>query len=129
MAILIQITDGIAGLRFSLDQARTNIGRDPENEISIDDELVSKTHAIIEAVPSTEIAGQVEYYLHDQDSTNKTFVNDEQVSLRKLRHEDIIRIGMNNFQFIEQSTTDLEETAKLHKSWIPGVFYTTKKKK
>ena len=129
MAILVQITDGKAGLRFSLDQAQTRIGRDPENEVSIDDELVSKIHAIIEAVPSPEVAGQVDYYLQDQNSTNKTFVNDEQVSLRKLKHDDVIRIGMNNFQFIEQSSEDLEETAKLHKSWIPGVFYTKKKKK
>jgi len=128
MAILVQITDGKSGLRILLDQALTRIGRDPENEVSIDDDLVSKTHAIIEAVPSTQVEGLVEYYLQDQDSTNKTYVNDEQVMLRKLQHEDVIRIGMNNFQFIEQSPEDMEETAKLHKSWIPGVFYTKKKK-
>ena len=128
MAILVQITDGKAGLRIFLDQALTRIGRDPENEVSIDDDLVSKTHAIIEAVPSTQIEGLVEYYLQDQDSTNKTFVNNERVTLCKLQHEDVIRIGMNNFQFIEQSPEDMEETAKLHKSWILGVFYTKKKK-
>ena len=128
MAILIQITDGKAGLRISLDKAMTRIGRDPENEVSLEDELVSKLHAVIEAVPSSEVEGMVEYFLQDQDSTNKTYVNDELVTLRKLQHEDIIRVGMNNFQFIEQSPEDLEETAKLHKSWIPGVYYTSKKK-
>ena len=128
MALLIQITDGKAGLRILLDQPMTRIGRDTENEVSLDDELVSKLHAVIEAVPSTEVEGQLEYYLQDQDSTNKTYVNDEPVTLRKLQHDDVIRIGMNNFQFIEQDPDDLEETAKLHKSWIPGVYYTGKKK-
>lgn len=128
MALLVQISGGKAGLRISLEQAKTRIGRDPENEISLDDELVSKLHAIIEAVPSSEREGLVEYYLQDQDSTNKTYVNDELVTLRKLQDEDIIRIGMSNFQFVEQSPEDMEETAKLHKSWIPGVYYTKKKK-
>lgn len=128
MALLIQITDDKTGLRILLDQPRTRIGRDPENEVSIDDDLVSKTHAIIEAVPSTETKGLIEYFLQDQESTNKTYVNDEPVSLRKLKHEDVIRIGMNNFQFLDQTPDDLEETAKLHKSWIPGLYYTKKKK-
>lgn len=128
MALLIQITDGKAGLRIPLHQAKTRIGRDPENEVSIEDELVSKLHAIIEAIPSSDEEGGIEFYLQDQDSTNKTYVNDELVTLRKLKNEDIIRVGINNFQFIEQSPEDMDETAKLHKSWIPGVFYTTKKK-
>lgn len=128
MALLIQITDDKKGLRILLDQPRTRIGRDPENEVSIDDELVSKIHAIIEAVPSSEKQGQIEYFVQDQESTNKTYVNDEPVSLRKLKHEDVIRVGMNNFQFLDQTPDDLEETAKLHKSWIPGVYYTKKKK-
>jgi pSer/pThr/pTyr-binding forkhead associated (FHA) protein len=128
MALLIQITDDKKGLRILLDQPRTRIGRDPENEVSIDDELVSKIHAIIEAVPSNENKGQIEYFVQDQESTNKTYVNDEPVSLRKLQHEDIIRVGMNSFQFLDQTPEDLEETAKLHKSWIPGVYYTKKKK-
>ena len=128
MALLVQITDGKAGLRIPLEQAKTRIGRDPENEISLDDELVSKLHAVIEAVPSSEVDGLIEFYIQDQDSTNKTYVNDELVTLRKLQHEDIIRIGMSNFQFSEQGPGDLDETAKLHKSWIPGVYYTKKKK-
>lgn len=128
MAILVQITDGKAGVQILLERAQTRIGRDPENEVSLDDDLVSKVHAIIEAVPSEQVKGQVDFYLHDQDSTNKTYVNDEPVTLHKLRHEDIIRIGMNNFQFIEQTPEDMDETAKLKKSWIPGVYYTEKKK-
>ena len=128
MAILIQMVDGKAGIQILIDQDQTRIGRDPENEVSLDDDLVSKLHAVIEAVPSEKIKGQVDFYLQDQESTNKTYVNDEQISLRKLQHEDIIRIGLNNFQFIEQTPEDMDETAKLKKSWIPGVYYTEKKK-
>lgn len=128
MAILIQMVDGKAGIQILLEQGQTRIGRDPENEVSLDDDLVSKLHAVIEAVPSEKIKGQVDFYLQDQESTNKTYVNDEQISLRKLKHEDIIRVGLNNFQFIEQTPEDMDETAKLKKSWIPGVYYTEKKK-
>jgi len=128
MAILVQMVDDKAGMQILLEQGQTRIGRDPENEVSLDDDLVSKLHAIIEAVPSEKVKGQVDFYLQDQESTNKTYVNDKQISLRKLKHEDIIRVGMNNFQFIEQTPEDMDETAKLKKSWIPGVYYTEKKK-
>jgi len=71
---------------------------------------------------------QVDYILQDLDSTNHTFVNDRPVSLYKLANGDVIRIGINNFRFVDDNDGGLDETSKLYKTWIPGVFYTGNKK-
>ncbi len=122
MAMLIQYTPEGAGIKLVLAKQRITIGRDSGNDISIDDDLVSKLHAVLEAVPATDGDGRVEYYLQDQDSTNHTYVNDERIRLCKLQNGDMIRIGMNNFRFMDEDEGNLGETAKLRKTWIPGVF-------
>ena len=129
MAMLIQYNEDEAGIRLPIDKQQMRIGRDTSNDISIDDDLVSKEHAILEVVMSTTEEGKLEYYLQDLKSTNHTFVNDELVSLYKLQNGDIIRIGMNNFKFVDELDGDLDETAKLHETWIPGVYVTKNKSK
>jgi len=129
MAKLIQIKDGVAGLKILLNQVQTRIGRDEENEISLDDVLVSKLHAIIEIVFNEKTQGEYDYVLQDKDSTNHTYVNDQQVNLHRLQHGDMIRIGANNFKFDDSEPLKPDETAKLHKTWIPGVYVTKNKKK
>ena len=129
MAMLIQYNEDEAGIRLPIDKQQIRIGRDPSNDISIDDDLVSKEHAILEVGMSATEEGKVEYYLQDLKSTNHTFVNDELISLYKLQNGDIIRIGMNNFKFVDELDGDLDETAKLQKTWIPGVYITKNKDK
>ncbi len=129
MAMLLQYNSDTAGIKLIIDKQRITIGRGANNDISIDDDLVSKEHAVLEVMLSTTEEGKLEYYLQDLDSTNHTYVNDEPISLFKLRNGDIIRIGINNFKFVDEFNGDLEETAKLYKTWIPGVFYTKGKKK
>ncbi len=129
MALLILLQDDVAGVRFRIDKPRFTIGRANESDISLDDELVSKEHALIEAVPVEEGGLVFDYYLHDQESTNRCFVNDEQVKLRKLQNNDVIRIGKSNFKFVDDSNDNLEETIQLHKTWFPGVYVTKKKTK
>lgn len=129
MAMLVQYNDDEAGIRLPIDKQKICIGRDTSNDISIDDDLVSKEHAVLEVVISSAEEGKLEYYLQDLNSTNHTYVNDQRISLYKLKHGDIIRIGMNNFKFLDEVSGDLDETAKLHKTWIPGVYYTKNKKK
>lgn len=122
--MLIQYNEDGAGIKLPIDRQRMRIGRDPDNEISIDDDLVSKEHAVLEVVLSPADESRLEYYLQDLDSTNHTYVNDERIRLHRLRDGDIIRIGMNNFKFVDEVHGDLDETARLHKTWIPGVYYT-----
>lgn len=128
MALLILLQDADAGVRFRIDKPRFTIGRGSDNDICLDDELVSKQHAVIEVIPQELPQLQFEYYLQDQQSTNHCFVNDEKVGLKKLQHDDIIRIGKNNFRFVDDSNDNLDETTQLHKTWFPGVYITKKKK-
>ena len=92
MALLIQFTENGAGIKLSIEKQRTTIGRDASNDISLDDELVSKEHAVLEVI-STE--DKVEFLLQDLKSTNHTFVNDTPIDLYKLKDGDLIRIGMS----------------------------------
>jgi pSer/pThr/pTyr-binding forkhead associated (FHA) protein len=129
MALLLQLTDDSAGIKLPINKQRITIGRNSENDISLDDDLVSKEHAVIEVMQAPDQEGNIEFYIQDLESTNRTYVNDEPVSLHKLRHDDVIRIGINQFKFVDEAKGELEETSQLYKTWIPGVFYTGKKKK
>lgn len=128
MAMLLQQKPDGAGIKLVIAKQRITIGRDPANDISIDDDLVSKEHAVLEVALSPTDDSKLEYYLQDLDSTNHTYVNDDRISLFRLRNGDIIRIGMSNFRFVDEENGDLEETAKLHKTWIPGVYLKKGKK-
>ena len=129
MASLIQYKDGVAGLKLHINKQQFTIGRSNDNDVSIDDDLVSTHHAIIEAVEGLNDEGIVDYYIKDLDSTNKTIVNDSTISLYKLSNDDLISIGTHMFKFANDENDDLQETLKLHKSWFPGVYYTSKKSK
>ena len=124
MALIVQLHEGVAVNKCPLDQPRLRIGRSPDCDIFIDDAVVSSEHAVIEKIESPDSRGSFDYYLEDQNSTNGTFLNDEKAARQKLVHDDVIRIGWVSFKFIDETKMDPEKTAKIHKSWIPGVFYT-----
>lgn len=124
MALIVQLHEGVAVNKCRLDQPLFRIGRSPECDIFIDDAVVSAEHAVIEKIEKSGSKGSFDYYLEDQNSTNGTYLNDEKTTRQKLKHEDVIRIGWASFKFIDETRMDPGKTAKIHKSWIPGVFYT-----
>ena len=125
MPMIVQLHEGVAFKKFALnDKPVLRIGRDPESDIYIDDGVVSAEHAVIELKKSTDPKSPPGYYIKDLGSTNQTFVNGEPITSKKLEHDDIIRVGWNNFKFIDETKKDPNKTAKIHKSWIPGVYYT-----
>jgi len=127
MAKLIQEKDGSAGIVIPIQKAKITLGRDESNDICLSDNLVSKYHAVIEISVNEALNGAYEYILQDLESTNNTYVNDQRINLHRLSEGDRIRIGTNNFVFDDSEDQRLDETAKLHKSWIPGVYYTKSK--
>jgi pSer/pThr/pTyr-binding forkhead associated (FHA) protein len=133
MATLIQVQEGESGIKIQIDKQRFSIGRGAENDLCLNDELVSKNHAVIEVVikeaDKKNAPPVVEFFLQDQGSTNHSFVNDKAVDVCKLKHDDILRFGLNNFMFKHDASDTLHETTQLRKTWIPGVFFTNKKKK
>ena len=124
MALIVQIHEGVAVNKCPLDQPRLCIGRSPKCDIFIDDGVVSSEHAVIERIENPNSKEAVEYFLEDQNSTNGTFLNEKKTTRQKLNHEDVIRVGWVSFKFIDETKADPDKTAKIHKSWIPGVFYT-----
>ena len=65
MAVLIQLNDGVAVKKFSIDKPSLRIGRGSDNDIFIDDKVVSKRHAIIEVEEDPDQKGIKAYYITD----------------------------------------------------------------
>ena len=129
MAMVIQLHEGVAIHKFKLDKSLLRIGRDPGCDIFLDNSVVSAEHAVIKIEDNPQSGDKAEYYIEDLKSTNHTFVNGEKVGCRKLKHNDVIRIGWNTFKFIDEAQRDSNKTAKIRKSWIPGVYYTEEEEK
>jgi pSer/pThr/pTyr-binding forkhead associated (FHA) protein len=126
MARIVQMLDGVAAAQFEIDKPVFRIGRAADNDVFIDDAAVSSRHCEIESEPEAP-QGVVLYRLRDLGSTNGTFVNGERVEACRLVHGDVIRVGLKSFKFIDEQHLDQIKTAKIKKSWIPGVFYTQDK--
>jgi pSer/pThr/pTyr-binding forkhead associated (FHA) protein len=124
MAILVLIHEGLTLKRISLDKAEIRIGRKTDADIFIDDMLASQKHAMVEIVDNQDAPGGADYFIQDLGSTNHTYVNGDPVDRRQLASGDVIRIGKHTFKFIDETDDPGDKTAKLKKSWIPGVYYT-----
>jgi pSer/pThr/pTyr-binding forkhead associated (FHA) protein len=125
MAMIIQTVEGVATNRFEIEDKGLKFGRSSRNQVLIDDTAVSGDHAVI--VKSVNDKGKQLYLIQDLNSTNGTFVNENKIEQQQLHHNDIIRIGLNIFTFIDENEQDLEKTSEIKKSWIPGVYYTKDK--
>jgi len=124
MPILALIHEGLTVQTIPIDKEQLRIGRSSDADIFLDDKMVSSSHAVVEIKADPKQKGKAACYIEDLKSTNHTFVNGEKISRHKLAHEDRIRIGKHLFKFIDESKITGEKTTKLHKSWIPGVYYT-----
>jgi diguanylate cyclase (GGDEF)-like protein len=91
------------GRRYVLDQEVITIGRDRENDIVLDSDSVSRRHAKIE-----HREGRI--YLTDLDSTNGTYVNDDNKPVRdsQLRRGDQVKIGDTIFKYLSGSDVEAQ---------------------
>ncbi|WP_303901281.1 FHA domain-containing protein [Thiohalomonas denitrificans] len=126
MGILVHYKNNSPSVKINMDPMPFCIGRGDMNELSLDDDLASREHAIVEKVTG-EQSGSTEYVLRDCSSTNGTFVNGERVSAHLLVEGDTIRIGRTFFRFFKNAQGELNETV-IMKRILPGIFYTTPKK-
>lgn len=95
------------------------IGRSADNHIVLNDATVSAQHAVIEKTDSG-------YQIRDLDSTNGVFINGKRLALSELQFNDVIAIGTHNLRMVEQLPDELQQTVRIKKSWIPGIYYTDK---
>lgn len=113
MALLVQIIDGVAGNKFTLDKKSHSIGRNPKSDIFLDDVAVSSHHAVIDANEQSYFDGYCDFVIRDLNSTNGTYVNDERITEQKLVNGDLIRIAWNDFRFIDDNEMNLEKTIQM----------------
>jgi transcriptional regulator with GAF, ATPase, and Fis domain len=85
-ARLEAVSGPLKGQLFLLTQEEVSIGRDPSNEISLLDSLVSRRHCVIRNESGT-------FRLQDLESRNSTFVSGVPVMDRVLVPGDQIRVG------------------------------------
>jgi len=122
MASIIQLVDGVVANRFEIKETGLKFGRTSVNQVLIDDLAVSTEHAQINVLKDEQ--GVPKFVLQDLDSTNGSYINEQKIDKQQLlRHKDIVRIGWNNFTFINEDEVDMEKTREVKKSWIPGVYY------
>lgn len=99
-AALVVIHGRDLGKKYDLSDVPCRIGRAPTSDILVDQDSVSRIHALV-----SNDQGRVS--VRDVGSTNGTFVNDEPIEGEaRLRHGDLIRIGRTVFKFL--ATNDLE---------------------
>lgn len=121
MPILLQLHKGKVLHKYSFERFVT-LGRSPDNDVQLADKTVSALHAHITALdPEKPTSG---FELKDLSSTNGSFINEQRVERQTLQEGDQIRLGLVSLSFHLTDTAALEQTAQLHKSWLPGVFYT-----
>src|ERR1019366_6351302 len=96
----------LKGKLFPLTGDEVSIGRDPSNEISLLDSLLSRRHCIIRK----EANG---FRLQDLESRNNTFISGVPVRDRVLVHGDQIRVGNSILVFQGSDTGSPPGTASL----------------
>ncbi len=87
------------GKRYVLGDEPLTVGRGQENGIVLDNDSVSRRHCRIER-------RNTNWYVVDLDSTNGTYVNDQQLTEYQMRRGDQIKIGDTIVKFL--SGSDLE---------------------
>jgi len=98
MPQLIASVQGVEIKHIHLQKDSTTLGRHPDNDIVLDNMVVSGRHCAF------DLEGLAKVYLEDLRSTNGTYVNDHMVKSRTLLHDgDIISIGQFRVRFIQES--------------------------
>ncbi len=111
MPKLLLMHDGAVIREYPLDKERMSVGRRPNNEIQLDDQTVSGTHAVFLVLHNV--------YVEDQNSTNGVILNGKRVGKRQLEHGDIIRIGRHELKFIDDKAQNFERTVVINAATAP----------
>src|SRR5687767_7940220 len=99
-----------------------SIGRGTLNTMVVEDESVSRKHAIIDCPHDNEC------YITDAGSRNGTFLNNSRVGTRtRLHHGDSLRIGTVpiTFWFTKVSDVDLQSMAATKTTLVTAERYVT----
>ncbi|MGI9271394.1 MAG: FHA domain-containing protein [Woeseiaceae bacterium] len=83
---------------LTFDKTRLLIGRSEHNDIPLNNNFISRHHAMLVRNGSAN-------FLMDLNSTNGTFVNSKRVSNHVLIHNDVITLGHHRIKFVDPHAT------------------------
>lgn len=83
------------GQVFQLGTGEASVGRDPKNDVFLNDMTVSRAHATIKPQGTT-------YQINDTNSFNGVWVNGNNVTSTLLKNGDVIQIGAFGLVFNQQ---------------------------
>jgi diguanylate cyclase (GGDEF)-like protein len=99
------------GKRYLLTAETVSIGRGSENEVVLENDAVSRKHAVIEKRARA-------YYVRDLESTNGSYVNDQLVRDYQLRRGDQVKIGDTILKFLSGSDMEAQYHETIYKMTI-----------
>lgn len=102
MAKLILSMDNLVLKEIPLDKERITIGRKAQNDIQIDNLAISGVHAVVVTILHDS-------FLEDQDSTNGTFVNGQQIKKHFLQNNDVIELGKYRLKYVKELTQHVSQ--------------------
>jgi len=112
MAKLIISLNGSNVRDYELEQGRITIGRQPHNDIVLNEAVVSGEHAALQLQGGAAIT--------DLGSTNGTYVNGRLINKQPLQHNDVIGIGSHELRFVDESVQDFAATLILQQADEPA---------
>lgn len=89
------------------------VGRADSCDLVLDNQLVSRAHAVFEAVGDA-------MQIRDLQSHNGTYVNGERIETAALRNGDEIKIGGCQIRFLAQLGTPIAAAEALRLVTVPG---------
>ncbi len=110
------------GRRYLLDRPEMTAGRSASCELALDQDSVSRQHAVIKASAR-------EVLIKDLGSTNGTYVNDELVTERVLKDGDLIKIGRTIFKYLAGTNIEASYHEEIYRlTTVDGLTQTHNKR-
>jgi hypothetical protein len=97
MPQLIASVEGVQIKHVYLQKDRTTLGRHPDNDIVLDNMVVSGRHCVF------ELKGLADVFIEDLGSTNGTYINGKMVKRQKLVDGETVAIGNFRIRYLTES--------------------------
>jgi FHA domain-containing protein len=97
MPQLIASVEGVEIKHVYLQKDRTTLGRGADNDIVLDNMIVSGHHCAF------ELRGLADVFIEDLGSTNGTYINGKMVKRQKLSDGEVVAIGNFRIQYLSAS--------------------------
>ena len=90
---------GYTAGEYELEWDAVSLGRGPGVDVAIDDECMSRKHAVLEL-------SREGFRVRDVGSTNGIVVNGAQVQIAELKHGDRFELGDHTFEYRQEPRAD-----------------------